>query len=181
MYTYPKFYWKHKVGYHVIAFDDTPFSLGENRTLDCQYGHHYYKSKSHSSKKVFLQGSRKNGCKAHINIVEFNLYPEYSIKQSVSSRASKNQLWKSREANLSELQKLFESGKPPLITKKYFVSLPTEEAHHKCHPTKGIMGFSQRVHPELIAKIQEFVSIGTVDPIEVHPAKTPCKTLHVCL
>ena len=54
-----------------------------------------------------------------------------------------------------------------MITKKYFVSLPTEEAHHKCHPTKGIMGLSQRVHPELIAKIQEFVSIGTVDPIEV--------------
>ena len=88
---------------HVIAFDDTPFSLGEKRNLDCQYGHHYYKSKSHSSSKVFLQGSRKNGCKAHINIVEFNLYPEYSIKQSVSSRASKNQLQKSREANLSEL------------------------------------------------------------------------------
>ena len=54
-----------------------------------------------------------------------------------------------------------------MITKKYFVSLPTEEAHHKCHPTKGIMGFSQRVHSELIAKIQEFVSIGTVEPVEV--------------
>ena len=116
---------------------------------------------------MFLQGSRKKGCKAHINIVEFNLYPEYSIKQSVSSGVSKNQLRKSREESLSELRKSFGSGKPPMITKKYFVSLPTEEAHHKCHPTKGIMGFSQRVHPELIAKIQEFVSIGTVDPVEV--------------
>ena len=49
----------------------------------------------------------------------------------------------------------------------FFVSLPAEEAHHKCHTTKGIMGFSQRVHPELIAKIQEFVSIGTIEPVEV--------------
>ena len=29
------------------------------------------------------------------------------------------------------------------------------------------MGLSQRVHPELIAKIQEYVSIGTVEPVEV--------------
>ena len=116
---------------------------------------------------MYLQGSRKKGCKAHINIVEFNLYPEYSIKQSISSGISQNQTRKIREENLSELRKAFESGKEPLMTKMYFVSLPTEEAHHKCHPTKGIMGFSQRVHPELITKIQEFVSIGTVEPVEV--------------
>ena len=29
------------------------------------------------------------------------------------------------------------------------------------------MGLSQRVHPELIAKVQEYVSIGTVEPVEV--------------
>ena len=29
------------------------------------------------------------------------------------------------------------------------------------------MGLSQRVHPELIAKTQEFISIGTVEPVEV--------------
>jgi hypothetical protein len=50
---------------------------------------------------------------------------------------------------------------------KYYISLPTEEAHHKYHPTKGVMGLSQRVHPQLIAKVQEYVSIGTVEPVEV--------------
>ena len=50
---------------------------------------------------------------------------------------------------------------------KYFISLPTEEVHHKCHPIKGVMGLSQRVHPEIIAKIHELVSIGTVEPVEV--------------
>ena len=38
-------------------------------------------------------------------------------------------------------------------------------------PNKGNIGFSQIVHPELIAKIQEFVSIGTVDPIDVRLLK----------
>ena len=103
--------------------------------------------------------------KAHISIVEFKLYPEYSIKQLIPPGVSQNKVRKIREEGLSELRKLIEN--PPLVKNKVFVSLPTEEAHHKCHPTKGIMGFSQRVHPELIAKIQEFVSIGTVEPVEV--------------
>jgi len=45
------------------------------------------------------------------------------------------------------------------IIKKYFVRLRIEEAHHGCHLTRGKMGFSQRIHPELINKIQELVCI----------------------
>ncbi len=29
------------------------------------------------------------------------------------------------------------------------------------------MGLSQRIHPELIAKVQEYVSIGTIKPVEI--------------
>ena len=116
---------------------------------------------------MYLQGSRKKGCKAHISIVEFKLYPEYSIKQPISPGMSQNKVRKIREESLSELRKSIESGNTPLVKNNFFVSLPAEEAHHKCHPTKGIMGFSQKVHPELIAKIQEFVSIGTIEPVEV--------------
>ena len=57
-----------------------PFSLGEKRTLDCQYGTKYYKSKPHSSDRVFLQGTRKKGCQAHIQILEFCIYPQYGVK-----------------------------------------------------------------------------------------------------
>ena len=67
----PKLYWKHKVGSHVIQFEDMPFSLGEKRTLDCQYGTKYYKSKPPSSDRVFLQGTRKKGCQAHIYTFSF--------------------------------------------------------------------------------------------------------------
>ena len=42
-----------------------------------------------------------------------------------------------------------------------------DRAHHKCHPTKGIIGLSQRVYPELIAQFQELVYAGIKDPVEV--------------
>lgn len=29
------------------------------------------------------------------------------------------------------------------------------------------MGLSQHVHPELTAKVQEYVSVGTVEPVEI--------------
>ena len=50
---------------------------------------------------------------------------------------------------------------------KYFINLHTQEAYHKCHATKGVMGLSQRVLPEIIAKIHGLVSIGSVEPVDV--------------
>lgn len=72
-----------------------------------------------------------------------------------------------REDSLKILRKTLSSNGAPDIASKYFVRLPTEEAHHKCHPTEGVMWLSHWVHPLQIAKIHELVSIGTVEPIEV--------------
>lgn len=72
-----------------------------------------------------------------------------------------------REDRLKSLREAIASNEDVKIAHKYFISLPTQEAHHKCHPTKGVMGLSQRVHPEIIAKIHELVSIGTIEPVEV--------------
>lgn len=55
-------------------------------------------------------------------------------------------------------------GFPSEVVCKYLISLPTEEAHHKCHPTKEAI---QLIHPELIAKIQKLVSAGVTEPVEV--------------
>jgi len=46
------------------------------------------------------------------------------------------------------------------------VSLPTEEVHHG-HPTGEQAGFTQRVHPAIIAKIRELVAAGITDVLEV--------------
>ena len=48
--------------------------------------------------------------------------------------------------------------------KKYFVSLPTSEAHNKTHPTGAIAGAAQKIHPLLSQKIESLVKEGTTDP-----------------
>ena len=158
---------KHTVGDHTIQFGCTPFSLGEKRSLDCQYGVQYKKVKTGSDssnqksegtkkkKRVYLQGTRKKGCAAHIQILEFNLYPEYSVDDLLSEDMVPKQVRMVKEGSLKSLREALQQNDNVIITRKYYISLPTEDAHHSCHPTKGMMGFSQRIHPELITKIQE--------------------------
>ena len=42
------------------------------------------------------------------------------------------------------------------------VSLPSAEAHHTTHPTGGIYGMAQKIHPKLVEKIHQLVSGVTV-------------------
>ena len=74
---------------------------------------------------------------------------------------------KTKAARLSELRNALEQGEKTAVTKKYFVLLPTAEAHHLCHPTGREVGMAQRVHPNVIHKIQELVLEGITDPLEV--------------
>ena len=48
--------------------------------------------------------------------------------------------------------------------------MPTGEAHHSFHETKGPAGYAQRIHPKLIEKIYELVSEGITDTQEVKRA-----------
>ena len=60
---------------------------------------------------------------------------------------------------MEQLRQDLASGKAVQAERKYFVSLPTEEAHSG-HPTGHCSGFSQRIHPLLIEQITELVSAG---------------------
>ena len=53
---------------------------------------------------------------------------------------------------------------------KYFILLPTKEAHGNYHPTTGPSGFAQRVHPRIIEKINALVGEGTTEVQEVKRA-----------
>ena len=68
----------------MVQFDGVPFSIGEKRTMDCQYGQQYYKPRTTLNKRVRLQGTRKMGCKAHIIQRQYILYPEFAIPSSCS-------------------------------------------------------------------------------------------------
>ena len=174
-----RLYWKHTVGDHTIQFGCTPFILGEKRSLDCQYGVQYKKVKTGSDssnqksegtkkkKRVYLQGTRKKGCAAHIQILQFNLYPEYSVDDLLSEDMVPKQVRRVKEGSLKSLREALQQNDNVIITRKYYISLPTEDAHHSCHPTKAMMGFSQRIYPELITKIQELVHAGITEPIQI--------------
>ena len=125
-------FWKHKA----VEFSNTPFALGQTRIMHCQFGDHYFKKKERNSSRVCIQGTRQIGCQAHVEIREYILYPEYSVNVTKTLSACKVRTM--RESKLEELQTSLKSGKEVKVEKKYFVSLPTEEAHHQTHPTGGM-------------------------------------------
>ena len=78
---------------------------------------------------------------------------------------SKKKERKVKEELLLELRKGIQNGEIKSVS-KYFVSLPSDEAHHKCHPTGKEAGMAQRVHPSIIQKIHALVLEGMVEPLE---------------
>ena len=50
---------------------------------------------------------------------------------------------------------------------KYFISLPTEEAHHQTHPTGASVALVQEIHPQVISKIHELVLAGVSESIKM--------------
>ena len=162
-----------------MSFHDIPFCVVSKKTLDCQFGRHYYKQKECKSSRVRLQGTRKKGCPAHINIFEYELYPEYQFTNTgemfkKSDIRLRKQLMESLKAALSRNEKVTTS-------RKWFVSLPTDDAHEKSHPV-GILsgvGVVQKVNPMIASKIEEFVKEGMTDPSEIRRALSVYVKSHV--
>ena len=143
--------------------------MGEMRVLDCQFGHNYkLKSIANQGKRLCLQGTRKKGCTAHVTIREFKIFPEYKVipKPDLSNR----QLRALKEESIKDLQKDQLSGEVKSFS-KYYVCLPTEEAHHGTHETRGQMCMTQKIHPVLIRKIHELVGEGVTETSEVKRAQ----------
>ena len=108
--------------------------MGERRILDCQHGVQYYKPKKVLGKRNRLQGTRKIGCKAHIILREYILYPDYKVANSYDS---KHQERLAKEERLKQLRADLDTEGKVQSESRYYVSLPTEEAHHNTHPTRG--------------------------------------------
>ena len=80
----PKLYWRKIEGGKEICFDNTPFLVDHEVTMDCQYGPHYWKDKETKMKRLQLQGSRKLGCHAHIKIHYYTVYSDYQVCDTAS-------------------------------------------------------------------------------------------------
>ena len=142
----------------------------EIRKLDCQFGRHYYKEKQSKSTRTCLQGTRKIGCKAHVEIRSIVVYVDFHINKEEVLSLSPRKLKEKKKENLNRLhQSLAENENVRAVT-RYHILLPEEEAHHAFHPTHGPASYAQRVHPKLIEKIYELVADGTTEVCEVKRA-----------
>ena len=153
-----KIFWEKKG----VNFNDIPFTIDKNIVYDCQYGDHYFKPRESKHSRLRLQGTRKISCSAHIQSIKYTLYPEYKIGEEALSNGSK---WKLRQIREKKLEQLRGDGSPKTVT-KWFVSLPTNEAHTN-HPTGTDIAFAQKIHPLLAKKITELVSANITDVHEV--------------
>ena len=54
-----------------------------------------------------MQGTRKKGCEAHIQIVEFKTYPKFSMKWMMSPELSQKRIRIIREDRLNSLREIF--------------------------------------------------------------------------
>ena len=158
-----RIFWKKKEGGKDVSFDNTPFTISEEKKMDCQYGKHYFKereTKQCKKKRLCLRGSRKIGCHAHIEIKGYTLFPEYAL-QSDSDAFTESAIRKLKEENLNKLCENLSQGKAVATKKVHFVALPTVEAHSG-HEIGEQSGFSQRIHPELVHQIKEMADSNEV-------------------
>ena len=161
-----KFFINKKEGECKINFDGIPFSIEEEKILDCQYGKHYYKEKSAgNSKRQRFQGTKKIGCQAKIKIKTFHLYPEYRI--TVDENKTHKERQQIQNSTLESLRTVLQKQTSGVqVEIKYWISLPSAHAQTG-HPVGNEAGFSQRIHPLLASKITEMVISGITSTSEV--------------
>ena len=141
------------------------------KTLDCQFGNCYYKRKESKSTRLCLQGTRKRGCPAHINIYEYELFPEYQFS-SADKHLSKKAENEQRKQMMNALKVALSIKEKISTSRKWFVSLPNNDAHEKSHPIGISSGaeVTQKVSPMIANKIEDFVKEGMTDPCEIRRA-----------
>ena len=83
----------------------------------------YKKPKPPTSNRVHLQGSKRKGCGAHVEVIEITLYPEYCTASQITPTTSKKQCRKVKEELLQSLKQELKMGKVREVVHKYLVRL----------------------------------------------------------
>ena len=169
--TKTNFKWQQEVGQLPIPYDGSPFVVcGRTETRRCMNGPGRHcmeeqKSKS-SSKRLRLQKTRKGDCEATMKLLRVLKFPEHRLdQQQMPSRM----LSKKKEILVDQILKDVRQGASPVVIDRFFVCLPSEDSHNHLDSCFGQAAarLSQRVHPDLVRLIKEFVSAGIRDAREV--------------
>ena len=92
-------------------------------------------------------------------------YPDHALPDTTNMRSQQAKYIQQKA--LDKLRKALESGEKVNTDTKYFVSLPSIDAHSGDPLGCNACGFAQRIHPLVTQKITELVSSGITDTGEV--------------
>ena len=83
----PKIFWQQTIiKGQTVEFNNTPFVVSDVRKLDCHFGKHYFKQKeSVGSGRVYFQGTRKIGYKAHFVVRSITVFSDYRLSHDEES------------------------------------------------------------------------------------------------
>ena len=123
-----------------MEFGNTPFTVGDSQHLECQYGPQYTINPNKRKENNCVCRVRVKLDALHVVVKCYTLFPEYAIHSDDIEGKSKY-----KEQTLKKLQNEIESGCVKQTT-RYWLSLPTLEAHEKTHPVKQAAVFSQKVN-----------------------------------
>ena len=115
---------------------------------------------------MWLQGTRKIGCTAHIDVKVFTIYPQYAITKEEVGGLTEWKLRCLRQEKIDDLKNKLATKAQVLTKVRYYVSLPNNEAHCD-HPIGEPAIHTQKVHPLVAQKIMEMVMSGMTDCAEI--------------
>ena len=111
---------------------------------------------------VFNYKEREKWIVQHIIIVcrQYIIYPDYGItKADREMFTTKRNERDMKEKRLNELRDMLKSGVNGVKSViKCYLSLPTEEAHHKTNQTRGAHVMAQRINPDISKKFMNLFS-----------------------
>ena len=71
-----------------------------------------------------------------LNCSTISLYPDFEISAREVSELGPRKLKELKKERLAQIQKAIEQNQELRVKNKYYILLPTEEAHHSFHETK---------------------------------------------
>ena len=155
-------FWNHSIE---GPFNGVPLIVSATRKQNCQFGKLYFKEWTASSRLTCFQGTCKNGCPAHVHVHELTLFPSFAVSSESEACSLGSRKLKEVKAKKNYRIKGVTHNWEENNNTKYFVLLPTKEAHgsYPVPPTSGPAGFAPRVHSKRIEKINTLVGEGTIE------------------
>ena len=127
------------------------------------YNEHGYNAVSSKKKKPRHQVTKKKDCPAQLVVKEVTMYPGYSLDETFNLASTRKQK-EMKQNKLNLLTSALKQGQVVTSFKRFYVKLPSNEAHQ--NHAVGNLGdlLAQPIHEKVKDKIYDLVAEGMVNP-----------------